>query len=330
MSGSGLDFNRWDGPRSGVWARRGTIASMGLRQLLRGKLFKVLLGLGCLAGLVVAVAGFVFSQTLAEDGWLAGLAAKGGPRAEAVMQGVSALLLLYPDLLVTGAYKVVFWAQAQLGLLLSLVAMTLLVPQLITRDRGSQALTIYLARPLTSQDYLLGKFGIIIGVLLMLWTGPLVIGWIVSMALVPDMVFFNYSLEAMGAALLFNLIAMVVVGSVAFGVSALAKTAAAARMGWIGLWIVMGIVAKTGALPSWVSHASFSYDLKLLSDEIFALGDTLKEAAEILPMLNANLASEVGQAANLVGTDELGGVITGLAILVGVSLTFLWGRIKPE
>ena len=98
------------------------------------------------------------------------------------MQAVSAMLLLYPDLLVTGAYKVVFWAQAQLGLLLSLVAMTLLVPQLITRDRGSQALTIYLARPLTSQDYLLGKFGIIIGVLLMLWTGPLVVGWLVAVS----------------------------------------------------------------------------------------------------------------------------------------------------
>jgi ABC-2 type transport system permease protein len=330
VSHPSLDFNRWDGPRSGVMARRWAITSMGLRQLLQGKFFKALLGLGIMAGLVVAVAGFVFSQTLAEDGWLATLAAKGGPRMEAVMQAVSAMLLLYPDLLVTGAYKVVFWAQAQLGLLLSLVAMTLLVPQLITRDRGSQALTIYLARPLTSRDYLLGKFGIIIGVLLMLWTLPLVVGWIVSMALVPDMVFFNYSLEAMGAALLFNMVAMVVVGSVAFGVSALAKTAASARLWWIGLWIVMGIVAKTGALPSWVGHASFSYDLKLLSDEIFALGDTLAEAAEILPMLSTNLAREVGQFGEGKGTNELTGVITGLVILVGASLTFLWGRIKPE
>ena len=121
MTEPALDFNRWEGPRRGVMARRWAITEMGLRQLLRGKLFKVLLGLGVGAGLVVAVAGFVFSQTLAEDGWLAGLAAKGGPRAEAVMQAVSALLLLYPDLLVTGAYKVVFWAQAQLGLLLSLI-----------------------------------------------------------------------------------------------------------------------------------------------------------------------------------------------------------------
>lgn len=330
MSGPSLDFNRWDGPRAGVMARRWTIASMGLRQLMQGKLFRILIGLGCVAGLLVAVAGFVFSQTLAENGWLTELARKGGPRVEAVMSAVSALLLLYPDMLVTGAYKVVFWAQAQLGLLLSLVAMTLLVPQLITRDRASQALTIYLARPLTPRDYLLGKLGTIVGVLLLLWTAPLVVGWVISMALVPDMVFFNYSLEAMGAALVFNLIAMVVIGAVAFGVSALAKTAAVARISWIGLWIVMGIIAKTKALPSWVGHLSFSYDLKMVSDEVFALGDTLTEAAGILPMLNPQMAKEIGQAATQVGTDELGGVIVGLVILVGASLTVLWGRIKPE
>ena len=92
----------------------------------------------------------------------------------------------------------------------------------------------------------------------------------------------------------------------------------------------MGIVAETGALPSWVGHASFSYDLKMLSDEIFALGDTLAEAAEILPMLSTNLAREVGQFGEGMGTDQLTGVITGLALLVGASLTFLMGRIKPE
>ena len=144
------------------------------------------------------------------------------------------------------------------------------------------------------------------------------------------MVFFNYSLEAMGAALVFNLIAMVVIGAVAFGVSALAKTAAVARISWIGLWIVMSIVAKTKALPSWVGHLSFSYDLKMVSDEVFALGDTLTEAAGILPMLNPQMAKEIGQAATQVGTDEIGGVIVGLVILVSASLTVLWGRIKPE
>ena len=47
-------------------------------------------------------------------------------------------------------------------------------------------------------------------------------------------------------------------------------------------------------------------------------------------MLNPNLAREVGQAADHVGTDQIRGVIVGLVLLVGVSLSLLWGRIKPE
>ena len=79
-----------------------------------------------------------------------------------------------------------------------------------------------------------------------------------------------------------------------------------------------------------MSHLSFSYDLKKVSDEVFALSDTLEEASDILPMLNPNLASEIGEVAALVGTDEIGGVTVGLVILVTGSLAFIWGRIKPE
>ncbi len=330
MSDSGLDFNRWDGPRLGVWARRWVITSMGLRQLLRTRMFKTLLFIGWAAGLGVAAVGFVFAQTLAEGGWLANLAADAGPRPAAVVKAISALLLVFPDILITGGFKAIFWAHSQIGLLLSLAAMTLLVPQLITRDRASQALTIYLARPLTSRDYLVGKLGIILGVLLILWTGPLLAGWGVTMLLVPDPIFVSYSLRALGAALLFNAIALVVVGAIAFGVSALGRTAATARLGWIGLWIVMSVIASASRdLPGFVRHASFSYDLRLVRDEVFAMQDTLT-AADVLPMLNPHMARELTQVATQVGTNELSSVVAGLAVLAGGSLLLLWGRIKPE
>lgn len=331
MSHSSIDFNRWDGPRHGVWARRAVITSTGLRQLLRMRVFKILLFVGWAAALAVAAAGFVFAQTMAEGGWLANLATSAGPRPAAMMKALSAMLLVFPDILVTGGFKGIFWVHSQVGLLLSLAAMTLLVPQLITRDRASQALTIYLARPLTSRDYLLGKLGIIAGVLLLLWTGPLLAGWGLSMLLVPDSIFLSHSLPALGAALLFNLIAMVVVGAIAFGVSALGRTAATARLGWIGLWIVLSIVANAGPrLPGWVRHASFSYDLRMVRDEVFAMNETLTDAAAVVPMLNRELARELNDAATQVGTDEIGGVVTGLCVLVGGSMLVLLGRVKPE
>lgn len=330
MTEPSLDFNRWNEPRRGVNARRWVILSTGLRQLMRLRFFKLLMILAWTAGVLVAVAGFAFTQTLSEDGWLARLAISAGPRPAAVMQAVSALLLLYPDILVSGMFKAIFWAHSHIGLLLSLVALTILVPQLITRDRSSQALTIYLARPLTSRDYLIGKFGIIVGVLLALWTGPLLLGWLLSLLFAPDLVFARYSLGAMSEALAFNGICLVVLASIAFGVSALGKTAASARLWWIGLWILMSIIAGHPNLPDWVRHASFSYDLKLMRDEVFSMDSVLTDAAEIMPMLNADLASEMNQVSTFLGTDNTGGVVTALAIMViGSSLLFL-RRIKPE
>lgn len=325
-----LDFNRWDGPRCGVMARCWVIASTGFRQVLRLRIFKLLMFFAWTAGVLVALAGFGFTQTLSETGWLATLAANTGPRAQAVMSAAAALLLLYPDILVAGMFKTLFWAHSVVGLSLCLVALTIVVPSLITRDRASQALTIYLSRPLTSRDYLLGKFGIIVAVLLVLWTGPLLAGWLLSVAFAPDMVFARYSLGALGDALLFNAIGLVVTSAIAFGVSALGKTAAAARLWWIGLWIVMGTIAAHDTLPGWVRHASFSYDLRMVRDQVFDLSDVLTSASEVLPLLNQELAGSLGAAADSVGTDNFAGVVIGLGLLVVGSSLFFLRRLKPE
>ncbi|MCF3650133.1 ABC transporter permease subunit [Synoicihabitans lomoniglobus] len=325
-----LDFNRWEGPRHGVGARRWVIASTGLRQLFKIRFFKLLLVLAWTAGVLVALAGFVFTQTLSETGWLAALASNAGPRGMAVMQAISAMLLLYPDILVAGMFKCIFWAHSQVGLMLCLVALAIVVPQLITRDRASQALTIYLSRPLTSRDYLLGKFGIIIGVLVLLWTGPLIAGWLLSLLFAPDMVFVQYSFGALGDALIFNAIGLVVLAAIAFGVSSMAKTAAAGRLWWIGLWVVVGGIANHPGLPGWVRHLSFTYDLKMVRDEVFAIGEVLTSAADVLPLLSRELAAETRETATFLGTDDLTGVITGLVILVVGSLLFFLRRIKPE
>lgn len=331
MKPNAIDYERWNGTRRGVASRSWVITQAGLRQLLRYKFFKLLMFLGWVGGFAVAAFGFVLSQTLAEGGLLVELVARGGPRAEAVMQAVSAILLIYPDLLITGAFKAIFWLHSNLGMLLSLAAMALLVPQLITRDRSSQALTIYLSHPITARDYLIGKLGIIVGVLLLLWTGPLVGGWLLAMVLAPDSVFITYSLEALGVALTFNAIALVVIGALAFGVSAVAKTAAQARMAWIGLWIVMGAIAGPGqALPDWIRNLSFVSDLHLIRDEVFAMKDTLMEAADVVPILSTRLAANLVQTADQIEVVDMAGVIVTLSIMVVVAVALVGGRIKPE
>ena len=331
MKTPSIDYDRWVGRRLGVSRRSWVITTTGLRQLMGYKFFKILLFVGWSGGTAVAAAGFLFAQTLSEGGWLAEMAVKAGPRAEAVMQAVSALLLVFPDLLVTSAYKAIFWGHSELGLLLNLAAMALLVPQLITRDRASHALTIYLARPITARDYLIGKLGVIVGVLLLLWTGPLVCGWALAMVLSPNGLFFTYSLQALGVALMFNMISMVVIAGIALGVSALAKTAARARLAWIGLWIVLSAVAAHAkVLPGWIRHLSFVSDLRVVRDEIFGMKDAMMDAAEIVPMINPRLAGEITEAASKLDTSEINGVVVMLTLMVSGALWMVRGRIKPE
>src|SRR5690606_41350343 len=67
-----------------------------------------------------------------------------------------------PFLVVHGLFTMIFGLQSFIALWLCLIGLTALIPRLVTQDRASNALTIYLARPLTSADYLIGKLGIIV------------------------------------------------------------------------------------------------------------------------------------------------------------------------
>ncbi|MGH8018603.1 MAG: hypothetical protein ACREIA_09970, partial [Opitutaceae bacterium] len=166
-----LELSRWRETPGGLTYRRWVITSTGLRQMLRMRFFRVLVFLAWTAGVLMAAAGLLFTQSVATGGWLETWAASFGPRAQAVASGFTALVLLYPDICVRGLFTVIFWTHSFIGLGLSLLALTVVIPRLVARDRRTHALTIYLSRPLRSFDYLLGKFGIILGILLALWTG---------------------------------------------------------------------------------------------------------------------------------------------------------------
>lgn len=325
-----LDFTRWTEKPLGVAYRRWVIASTGMRQLFATKFFRGLLLVAWTAGLLMAVAGFLFSQSVATGGWLETFAARLGPRPEAIVSAFCAFVLLYPDIIVRGLYTMIFWGHASLGLGLSLVALTAVVPRLVTRDRASNALTIYLARPLTSLDYLLGKFGIILGILLVVWTGPLLFGWILSVLFAPDRVFIVYSLVPLGRALLFNLVGLVVLAAIALGVSSATKTARNTTLLWIGLWIVAGAIANIPTTPGWVRHASFSYDLRQLRGEIFRPDEVLAEAAKSLPMMDRNVTDNLSEASRVLETESVTGPAVGLAVLVGLSCVVFFRRLRPE
>lgn len=325
-----LDLSRWREAPKGVGYRRWIIVTTGLRHLMRTRLFLVLTIAAWVAGLVVAAFGFLFTQSVATDGWLQSLAENLGPRVEAFVTALAGLVTLYPDVCIDGIFTLAFWIHSFLGLGLTLIALTTVVPQLIARDRASNALTIYLSRPLTSTDYLVGKLGIIAGVILLLWTGPLVFGWLASMLLAPDRDFIIYSLAPFGHALLFNGIALVSLAAVALGVSALTRVGRIASIIWVSLWLVAGTMAKLPSAPPWLQHASFSYDLSQVRQQVFRLDEALAAASTQLPLLDENFTRSLAASGKRAAPVDFTGALVGLAVLTIAGSAVFLRRLRSE
>ena len=327
---SSLDLSRWREAPRGVAYRRWTIVSTGLRHLLRTRFFKFLLSAAWGGGFMIAVAGFAFSQSLASGGWLENLATRAGPRQEALFAVLTGLVAMFPDIVVHGVFTVIFWAHSFLGLWLSLLALTVLVPQLITRDRGSNALIVYLARPLTSTDYLIGKFGIIVGVLVLVWTGPLLFGWLLSMLFATDRDFIVYSFSPLWRALLFNGIGLVSLAAIALGVSALGRRSQVTTVVWMGLWIVLGGMASPPRAPEWIKAMSFTRDLGEVRQEVFRLDTALTDAASNLPLLDQRMVGNLTDAGKRAEATDFNGALVSLGLFVAASSFVFFRRIRPE
>ncbi len=328
---STLELRRWREKPASVSSRRWVIVSTSLRQLLRTRFFKILLFLAWTAGLLMAAAGFVFIQSLTTGGWLENLAFRFGPQAHAIVSAFCALVLLYPDICIAGLFTAVFWVHSFIGLWLSLIALTNLVPRLITRDRASNALIIYLSRPLTSLDYLLGKLGLIVALILLLWTGPLLFGWVLSMAFAPDSDFFVYSFPPLCHALLFNLIGLVSLAAIALAISSLGKSSRLVGPLWLGVWVILGAVASIPTTPAIVKAASFSHDLQEVRQSIFRVDKILITAGETLPLLNREVAhSLIRTGERHQNHDSATSAWLGLGALVILSSVVLARKLRPE
>jgi hypothetical protein len=325
-----LDLSRWREAPRGVAYRRWVIISTGLGGLVRTRFFRWLLAVAWSGGAMIALAGFAFSQSLAEGGWLANLATKAGPRMEALFSVLTGLVALYPDIVVHNIFTLIFWAHSFLGLWLSLLALTALVPQLITRDRASHALIMYLARPLTSVDYLLGKLGIIVGVLVLVWTGPLLFGWLLSILFATDRDFILYSFSPLLRALGFNAVALVTLAAIALGVSALGRKQQLTTVVWMVLWLVFGAIAAPPPAPSWIKRMSFTRDLGEVRQEVFRLDTALADAATKLPLLDQRFVGNLTSASKRAEPKDFDGALLGLGMFVVASSFVFFRKIRPE
>jgi len=213
----------------------------------------------------------------------------------------------------------------------SIFALGLIMPVLITRDLASNAIIIYASKAVSRGDYFLGKFCTAFGLMTLTWLGPVVAAWFVGNLLAPDWRFFWHSRVALFHALAYGLSSMSILSLLALGVSATSLKEKSSAAFWFMWWIIGGVIAPIAAhTKPWLRHVSFNFNLDQVALAVFHLGNDLKIAQDNVPIFGDMLRNIRPDTLAALNSPAIGGALTGLLVMGVVSAVVVGKRVKPE
>jgi hypothetical protein len=324
-------YQHWQGVHCGLWRRRWTIASNGLTACLQNKGLRYLAGLCWAAALAMTALLFLLGQLLVADSivvqWIGNLS----PDLQGFARTFTTWLEQHPEVSVRTTQDVLFFYFG-LGLLrLSIFALGMAIPFLITRDLGSNAIIIYASKAVSRGDYLLGKFCTALGLMTLTWLGPVCAAWLLGNLLAPDWRFFWHARVPLFHALLFGLGSLAFLSLLALGVSAVAAKEKSTAALWFSWWVLGGMMVPIAAHTNpWLRHASFNFNLDQLALGIFRLGDDLKIAQENIPIFGMMLGNVPRHTMAALNSPPVWGAALGLLLMAALAALVVRKRVKPE
>jgi ABC-2 type transport system permease protein len=159
---------------------------------------------------------------------------------------------------------------------------------LVANDLRTGAILVYLSRPLTRRDYVLGKLGVLLALNLSVTLLPGMLLYVIALALAPEQ-FARWSLLWIGpAVLVHSLLISTVVGLVALAVSALSRSARVAGLAFVGLWagveIVRGVLTQMADRRE-AEVLSFQQDLRVVGNALFGIVERTGSLSVVWPAL---------------------------------------------
>src|SRR4030095_5883837 len=113
---------------------------------------------------------------------------------------------------------------------------------LVANDLRTGAILVYLSRPLTRRDYVLGKLGVLLLLSLAVPLLPGILLYLVALGIAPEQ-FAKWSLVWIAPAIaVHSLTISLVIGRLALGVSALSRSARVAGLAFVGLFLGLHVV----------------------------------------------------------------------------------------
>ena len=159
---------------------------------------------------------------------------------------------------------------------------------LVANDLRTGAILVYLSRPLTRRDYVLGKLGVLLALNLSVTLLPGVALYAIALALAPDQ-FAKWSLAwILPSIVLHAVLISLVVGLLALAISALSKSARVAGLAFVGLWV--GVEIARGVLTQIADRReaevlSFQQNLRAVGNALFGITDRMTTLPVVWPAL---------------------------------------------
>jgi len=160
-----ISYQHWKGLHVGLWGRRWVIASNGLISCLQNRWMRHLIVFCWITALVMAAMLFLVGQLLVADSIVVQWVANFNPALQAFARMLTTWLELHPEISVRTTQNVLFYYFGISLMRISIFALGLAMPLLITRDLASNAIVVYASKAVSRGDYLLGKFATAFGLI---------------------------------------------------------------------------------------------------------------------------------------------------------------------
>jgi ABC-2 type transport system permease protein len=163
---------------------------------------------------------------------------------------------------------------------------------LVANDLRTGAILVYLSRPLTRRDYVLGKLGVLLALNLSVTLLPGLLLYLIALALAPDQ-FAKWSLLWIGPwIVVHSLLVSFVVGLLVLAISALSRSARVAGLAFVGLWVGVEIVRNLLTQIADRREAevlSFPQDLRAVGNALFGIVERSSPQNVVWPALTLAL-----------------------------------------
>jgi hypothetical protein len=324
------NYQHWEGAHLGLWHRRWTIARNGLTACLQIKGMRQLLGMCWMGALVMTTALFLVGQLLVADSIVVQWVGNLNPQLQVFARTFTTWLEQHPEISVRTTQDVLFFYFGIFLMPISIFALGMVIPALITRDLASNAIIIYASKAVSRGDYLFGKFTTAFGLMVLTWLGPVCAAWFVGNLLAPDWRFFWHSRIALWHALIYGLSSMGILSLLALGVSALSAKERTTVAFWIMWWIMGGVIAPIAThTQPWLRHLSFNYNLDQIALAVFRLGDDLKIAQDNIPIFGNMLRDIRPETMGALNAPPIWGALLGLLVMAGIAAVVVNKRARP-